>query len=116
LSTVLLTNTSVRVAGGSPILTPLFGARGFIVSIFAAEILPKQPALATRVKLAPMRALPLRHLQITTAPMRWVLAHVFVEPLTRILAGTHAPSSATRADELQQLVSICESEGLFDPR
>lgn len=129
LSTVLLSNTavnillysilgvtSVRLAAGSPVWTGFFGVSGFVLTVFGAEIIPKQIALALSMRLAPLVAIPLRALEVATAPLRWLLENVFVEPFTRLLTGTAEGGPAVSAEELQELVLICQNDGLIDDR
>ena len=129
LSTLLLTNTainmllysvlgvtSVRLSGGSTAVATVFGIGGFVVTVFGAEILPKQIALILSVKLSLMIAPAIRGLVIATSPLRWLLENVFVEPLIRLVSGTTLPASSIAAEELQELVSICEDGGLIDDR
>ncbi len=129
LSTVLLTNTAVnillysilgvttvRVAGGSAFWTGMIGIGGFVVTVFGAEIIPKQVALVLSMKLAPLVAIPLRALEVATAPIRWVLENLFVEPFTRLMTGTAERGAAVSAEELQELVNLCQNHGLIDDR
>lgn len=129
LSTVLLSNTavnillysilgvtSVRIAAGSTLWTTLFGVGGFVLTVFGAEILPKQFALVLAHRLAPLVAIPLRTLQAATAPIRWLLDNFFVEPLTRIFTGTAGKADTVTPEELQELVNLCQSGGLIDDR
>lgn len=129
LSTVLLSNTavnillysilgvtSVRLAAGSPVWTGFFGVSGFVLTVFGAEIIPKQIALALSMRLAPLVAIPLRVLEVASAPLRWLLENVFVEPFTRLLTGTADGGPAVSAEELQELVLICQNDGLIDDR
>ena len=129
LSTLLLTNTAinmllysvlgvttVRVSGGSTAVATAIGIGGFVVTVFGAEILPKQIALTLSVKLSLMIAPVIRGLVIATSPLRWLLENVFVEPLVRLVGGTTQSGSSLAAEELQELVSICEDGGLIDDR
>jgi CBS domain containing-hemolysin-like protein len=129
LATILLGNTTVNIllfsilavtagalAGGSALWTPVVGLSGFLVVVVFAEILPKLVALVLSVALAPIVALPLRLLEIVTAPLRWVMTHVLVEPLVRIAAPTHAPGPNIRPEELQELVNVSQATGLIDGR
>ncbi len=129
LSTVLLVNIAVnillysmlavtvgRLGGGKPLWTVLWGVLGFLAVLFGAEIVPKLVAYAMSERLAPLVAAPIRFLQKVTWPVRWVLGTTLVEPLTRILGGGPGVESTVRADELQQLVNLCSTEGLIDER
>lgn len=129
LSTILLSNTAVnillysmlgvttvRLAQGSPLWSAVLGVGGFVVAVFCAEIIPKQVALALAAGLAPVVAVPLKGLLVATKPIRWLLENLFVEPLTRLLTGTSGRSTAVTPEELQELVRICQNEGLIDDR
>ncbi|MBN2561942.1 MAG: HlyC/CorC family transporter [Phycisphaerae bacterium] len=129
LSTVLLANIAVNVllysmlavtvnrfAGPSSLWAMVSGGVGFLVVLFGAEIVPKLVAFAMSERLAPLVAGPVRLLEIVTWPVRWVLGVLLVEPLTRILGGGVATDPDVRADELQQLVNICQTNGLIDER
>lgn len=129
LSTVLLTNTAInillysvlgvtvfRISQGSPLWTTALGIGGFVFAVFFAEILPKQAALALAARVAPRVALPLRVLQTITGPVRWLLENFFVEPLTRLLAGTAERGPSLSPEEIQDVVSVWKSEGRIDDR
>jgi putative hemolysin len=128
LSTVLLVNITVnillysmlavtvsRLAGSSTLWAVVLGIAGFLLVLFGAEIMPKLVAFAMSERLAPLVAVPLRFLETVTWPVRWVLGTLIVEPLTRILTGGGI-EPGVRADDLQRLVNICQTEGLIDQR
>ena len=129
LATILLTNTainvflysvlgvaSVRIAGNSALWATAIGTGGFVLTVFGAEILPKQLALTRSASLAMLVAPVLRALVIGTAPIRWLLENLFVEPLTRLLSGTRESGPTITGEELQELVNISQNEGLIDDR
>lgn len=129
LSTVLLANISVnillysflavtvsRIAEASAGWALVFGVVGFSMVLLGAEILPKMVAFAASERLAPLAAVPIRLLQTVSRPVRWILGVLLIEPLTRILAGGRQADPAVRAEELQQLVNICQKQGLIDER
>lgn len=128
LSTVLLANiaanillysmlgiTVTRMAGDSGLHTAVFGAVGFIIVLFGAEIIPKLIAYALSDRLAPLVAMPLRALELLTLPVRRFLGVLIVEPLTRVFSAS-SQSPALSADDLQELVNISQKEGLIDQR
>lgn len=129
LSTLLLTNTainmllysvlgvtSVRLSGGSAAWATVFGIGGFVLTVFGAELLPKQIALVVSARMALIVAPAIQGLIIATSPIRWLLENIFVEPLTRLVSGTRENRTAITGEELQELVNICQTEGLIDDR
>lgn len=129
ITTVLLANSFVnillfsilavitnRVAGYSHAAATVIGTLSFLLVLFATEILPKLFAFALRERLAPMAALPIRLLEFATWPLRAILRRTLTEPLTRIFSGGEGSDPEVRPDELQNLVNICQTEGLIDAR
>lgn len=89
------------------------GILGFLLILFWAEIIPKLVAFTIAERLAPVVALPLRLLEIITFPIRALLARLIVDPLTRVLSPS-APPAPIRAEELQELLSFGQREGLIE--
>ncbi len=129
LSTVLLLNTGVNIllysilgvltvkqADGSAAVASVLGVAAFVVTVFLAEVFPKQLALVMSMRLSLIVALPLRLVQAATAIPRLAMETVFVEPLTRVLSGTHGRGAQVSPQELQDMVNVCQAEGLIDDR
>jgi len=129
LTTVLLSNitvnillfsmlavTSARLAGGSALWAAVLGTLGFLIVLFGAEVIPKLVAYALSDSLAMYVAVPIRLLEALTFPARWVLTTFIVEPILRLLSDAPARAAHVRAEELQQLVGVCRTEGLIDER
>ncbi|MCA9256520.1 MAG: HlyC/CorC family transporter [Phycisphaerales bacterium] len=127
LSTVLLCNIAVnillysvlgimvsRFSEQSAAAATAFGVVGFFAVLFGAEIVPKLVAFSWCESLALLLAGPLRVMELATAPVRWALSRVFVEPLTKILSPTRSKSVQT--DDLQKLLDISQRQGLIDDR
>ena len=129
ISTVLLANMTVNIllysilaitvggiAGPSVLWTTVLGVIGFLLVLFAAEVVPKLVAFAVSERLAPLVAIPLRLLEIVTLPLRWLLNITLIEPFTRVLGGGGTTDQGVCPEELQRLVNICQAEGLIDER
>ncbi|HVP12278.1 MAG TPA: hemolysin family protein [Phycisphaerae bacterium] len=133
LSTVLLSNiavntllysilavTAVKLAGGSPLWTTIFGVIGFVIVLAGGEIGPKLIALGTSERLAPLVAAPVRLLEAITLPLRWLFEGAVVEPFTRIICGSDRSGSRgaqsavnIHAEDLQRLVRSARLDGLI---
>ncbi len=85
----------------------------FLLVLSWAEIIPKLIAFTIAERLAPLVALPLRLLEIITFPVRALLGRLIVDPLTRVLSPS-APPAPIRAEELQELLSFGQQEGLIE--
>ena len=129
LSTVLLGNITVNIVlysilavtcaelgRGSPGWSAVFGVGGFVLVVLFGEILPKLFAFVAADHLAPLVVLPLRTLQVVTAPLRWIISNVIVEPLGRVLSPHPRASSELEPEELRQLVGISHEQHLIDER
>jgi putative hemolysin len=134
LSTILLSNiavntllysmlgiTAAKLGGGSALWTTVFGTAGFVMVLAFAEIGSKLIALGASQQLAPLVAPPIRLLELVTAPVRWLLEGIIVEPLTRIMCGAdHSRAGGARAEagvsteDLQRLVRMGRMDGVID--
>ncbi|HKQ49928.1 MAG TPA: hemolysin family protein [Phycisphaerae bacterium] len=109
----LMTVTAKRLSGGSPLVATLLGTGSFLFMLLGIEIFPKLIAYSISDRLAPIVAGPIQILSTVTYPVRRLLEAGIVGPLTRILGGTMHQDASIKAEELQQLVNVCRSEGLI---
>lgn len=129
LSSLLLANNAVNIAAYSMLTTmagdlarisnahgAAVGVGGFFFMLVFGEIGPKLTALVRSERLAQILAGPVYLIRQVTRPVRIILEQAFVEPLTRLLGGGHAAQAAVGPEELQQLVDICQAQGLIDDR
>jgi len=124
LMTVLITNTAVNVAiftvsyTGSkglreehPALTPLVGLVTLLTVVVFGEMLPKALALSNTNVLAPPAGAFILIAHAVLAPIRWTLALLLVEPLTRLLSPDAAPPDTISTEELRLLVERSALDG-----
>lgn len=129
LSTVLLGNITVNVVlysilaftcsdlgRGSPGLSTALGFGGFAIVVLVGEFLPKLFAFVAADHLAPLVVLPLRVLQVVSSPLRSVITHGIIEPLSRIVSPHPRQSAELESEELRQLVGISHDQHLIDER
>lgn len=109
----LMTVTAKRLSGGSPLVATLLGTGSFLFVLLGVEIFPKLIAYSISDRFAPIVAGPIQILSTVTYPVRRLLEVGIVGPLTRILGGTMHQDATIKAEELQQLVNVCRSEGLI---
>ena len=127
LLTVLIANTTINVAIFAISFIAIdrlrhehagwaaFAGVAVLLSVIVfGEVVPKAVALNGAVRFAPPAAALMTVLQTVVDPIRWVLATLFVEPITRLLApSTQVPDHVT-TEELRLLVERSEEEGHLD--
>ena len=130
LLTLLITNTGVNVAifavsfvsaeklsHTHPILASGAGLATLVAVIAFGEILPKSVALAHSRRIAPLVAPVVHALQAALTPVRWLLAAVLVEPVTRLLVGPPPSRSGSgptvSTDELRALIETSAGQDAF---
>jgi len=124
LMTVLITNTAVNVAifaisymgskslrEGRPSLTIAFGLATLFCVVVFGEMLPKALALSNTSLLAPPAGAFILVAHAVLAPLRWTLALLLVEPLTRLLAPSKTLADTVSTEELRLLVERSAREG-----
>jgi putative hemolysin len=127
LLTILITNTGVNVAFFAVSFMALGTLRDknaalgvaaslgtLLLVIVFGEILPKAIALTRAVSIAPLAADIVSILQAFLGPLRWVLAVLLVNPLTRLFEPAPAHPAEIGMDELQTLVEQSAREGVIN--
>lgn len=94
---------------------------GFVASlimllavIILGEVTPKTIAATAPVGLARLVALPIYLLEGLLTPIIWLLDHLLVEPLTRLVTGRRGDADLNiyvTTDELQAIVDLARKEG-----
>ena len=93
---------------------------GALLATFAlvlfGEVLPKGAALAHSEHLAPFVAPVVKTLALILTPLRTVLEHAVVIPLTRIILPGRGIGSQMGTEELRTLVEMCARQGVINVR
>lgn len=125
LITILLGNTVVNVLyfvissvlmmrSAAPAIGDVVMALAFLLLIvLAGEIAPKVLAASKRRQVATFAAPPLLTFHRAIGPLRAVLGHGVIEPLSRLTAP-HEPPEQLHDEELRALVDISQREGVID--
>lgn len=129
LSTLLLCNMMVNTAYGSMSAVLVIAAGAMIGSARAAglsvgllvvlillgEVLPKSLAAAGAERLAHTVATPVSLLQRVLHPVLWILQHIIVGPLDRLLSPRRVsePGNIT-AEELTTMLHLSAKRGVLD--
>jgi putative hemolysin len=108
ISSVLMMRSAVPAAGEAAMAVVFL-----LAIVLLGEIAPKVLAAAQRRAFAAFIAPPLLTLHRTIAPLRAVLAHGVIAPLTR-LAAPHQPPMMLGDEELRSLVEVSQREGVID--
>lgn len=127
LLTVLIANTAVNVAifavsflgfetdaTQEPVRAALQGLAVLFAVILFGEIVPKAVALRGARRFAPLAAALVSLLQTVLGPLRWALAVLLVDPLTRLLAPSRQASDPVSTEELRLLLEHSTSDGHLD--
>jgi CBS domain containing-hemolysin-like protein len=134
--TVLITNTAINVAifavsyvalgrlegppsdaRGSAWGVRVLGGLGVLLAVIVCgEMLPKGLALAGRVRFAPLAAGLIGLLQAVVAPIRWLLATLLVDPVTRLLSPASPVAHAVSTEELRLLVEESARAGVINSK
>lgn len=85
-----------------------------VALILLAEIAPKSLALPMAMRLAPLAASSLLLLSKLFRPLLWVMDHVFVRPLTRIVSPQQTIAGDITAEELAALLELSAKRGLLN--
>ncbi len=127
LLTILMVNTTVnvlifassyvlsgRLSRTHPLLASLWGLITVICVIVVSEVLAKTLAISIAPTLAPVLAPLIRMLLWVTTPVRLVLEHGLVVPLSRLLSGgTHPRPGILTAEELGTLVDLGKDQAII---
>lgn len=129
LMTVLITNTTVnicffaasfffieRLSHGHPYAAGLGGLLTPFALIVFGEVLPKAAALAHGQHLAPVVAPIIECLALVLTPLRVVLEHAVVSPLTRVILPGSGAGPHVTTDELRALVEMSTRQGVINVR
>jgi putative hemolysin len=129
LMTVLLANTVVnicffavsfllieRVSRAYPLATCLGALLAPFTLVVFSEVLPKAAALAHGPYVAPFCAPLIQSLALVLAPLRWVLDHAVVLPLTRIILPGRGIGPHVSTGELRALVEMSARQGVINVR
>lgn len=103
-----------RLAGNLPLLGAVLGLLSPILVTLLGDILPKATAIRLRRPLALAAAPIVSVVQLVLAPVTFLLLHVLVAPLTRLLAGEHPPDEYVTTEELNDLIEISEQHRIID--
>lgn len=103
-----------RFAGEATLLAAALGLITPVLVTLATDILPKSVAILLRQQLVLAAAPVIRTVQIALSPVTYVLLHFLVAPLTRLLAGTHAPDEYVTTEELDELIEMSEQHRIID--
>jgi putative hemolysin len=103
-----------RVAGEATLLAAILGLSTPVLVTLAGDILPKSVAILLRRQLVIAAAPVIRTVQVALFPVTYVLLHLLVAPLTRLLAGTRAPDEYVTTEELDELIELSERHRIID--
>lgn len=104
---------SYRVEGA--VAAVVVGVGSLFAIILFGEVLAKLLASAHRVRYVSLIAMPLLAVHRAITPVRLVVDHVFVGPLSRLVAPADAQRASTvTADELGELLGVGASSGAID--
>lgn len=129
LVTVLITNTTVNVCffavsffffqalgAAYPSATWVGGLLTTFTLVLFGEVLPKAVALAHGRSLAPLIAPVIRASALVLLPLRGVLQHAVVSPLTRLILPGRGAGPQVSTDELRAVVEMSARQGVINVR
>jgi CBS domain containing-hemolysin-like protein len=103
-----------RLAGDLPLVGAVLGLMSPVLVTLLGDILPKAAAIRLRRPFALAAGPIVRAIQLILAPVTFLLLHLLVAPLTRLLAGEHPPDEYVTTEELNDLIEISEQHRIID--
>jgi len=129
LVTVLIANTTVNICffavsfflfqglgGAHPSAMWVGGLLAAFALVLFGEMLPKAVALAHCGHLAPCVAPVIKTLAVVLSPLRAVLEHLVVSPLTQLILPGKGAGQHVSSEELRALVEMSARQGVINTR